>query len=85
MTRESSLLTADRVAFSYLPQKTVLADVSIAVGEGELTCILGPNGCGKTTLLKCLMGRVSASSGTIEVLGREVSSYGPRELARVIV
>jgi len=50
-----------------------LADVTLDVAEGEFVTIVGPSGCGKTTLLRILGGLLSASSGSVELLGRRVS------------
>jgi NitT/TauT family transport system ATP-binding protein len=50
-----------------------LADVTLDVAGGEFVTIVGPSGCGKTTLLRILGGLLSASSGSVELLGRRVS------------
>ena len=50
-----------------------LADVTLDVADGEFVTIVGPSGCGKTTLLRILGGLLSASSGTVELLGRRVA------------
>jgi ABC-type Mn2+/Zn2+ transport system ATPase subunit len=50
--------------------RRVLDEVSFEVGRGEFCCLCGPNGGGKTTLLKATLGLVPLASGTIEVLGR---------------
>jgi urea transport system ATP-binding protein len=59
----------------------ILRNVSLQVPEGELTVLLGRNGVGKTTLLKCLMGVVPARSGTINWNGRDM--HGLPSFARV--
>jgi manganese/iron transport system ATP-binding protein/manganese/zinc/iron transport system ATP- binding protein len=48
----------------------VLRDVSFAVGEGSTVCVLGPNGGGKTTLFRALLGEVQPEAGTVRVAGR---------------
>lgn len=48
----------------------ILSDVSFSVGRGEFTYVIGPNGGGKTTLLRLLLGLVKPGSGRISVLGR---------------
>lgn len=53
-----------------LPSVTALAGLSLSVNQGEIYGFLGPNGSGKTTTLKILMGLMRASSGRAEVLGR---------------
>lgn len=58
----------------------VLKDISLTVNEGENLCILGPNGCGKTTLIKAISGIIS-SKGTIKMDGIDVSKMKRKELA----
>jgi urea transport system ATP-binding protein len=51
----------------------ILRDVAFTAPAGQVTCLLGRNGVGKTTLLKCLMGLVSARSGRIEFEAKEIT------------
>jgi zinc transport system ATP-binding protein len=53
-----------------LDARVVLEDVSFEVAQGEFCCLCGPNGGGKTTLLKATLGLLPLASGAIEVLGR---------------
>src|SRR3954470_22509213 len=50
--------------------RTVWRDVDVAVGSGEFVAVLGPNGVGKSTLVKVLLGLVPLASGRVQVLGR---------------
>lgn len=84
MTAPAHVLKADDVVFAYRSGQTVLRGASVAGESGRLTCVLGPNGSGKTTLLKCLLGQLLPSGGSIELDGRGVRAYSPRELARVL-
>lgn len=61
-----------------------LEDISFAVGSGEVLVLLGPNGCGKTTLLKCINALLSPSSGEIHVVGKNVKDLSRSELAKLI-
>ena len=61
----------------------VLHSVDIAVRSGEVTALVGPNGAGKSTLLHLLAGDRAADSGTIELDGRPLAGYRPRDLARL--
>ncbi len=54
--------------------RTVWHDVTLDVGAGELIAILGPNGVGKSTLLKAILGLVPLAAGEISVLGRSAGS-----------
>lgn len=55
----------------------VLSDVSLAVGEGEFTVLLGASGSGKTTLLMCVAGFVSPDAGRVLIRGRDVTHQPP--------
>ncbi len=67
-----------------LGDAVILGGVSCAVEPGEFLTVIGPNGAGKSTLLRCLDGIVAASSGGVQIDGREISSYNRRELARTV-
>jgi branched-chain amino acid transport system ATP-binding protein len=58
-------------------------DVTIDVAHGERRAILGPNGAGKTTLFNVIAGDFSATSGTVELLGRDVTFLPARHRARL--
>lgn len=53
-------------------QRQVLNNISLSVEEGEIFGLLGPSGAGKTTLIKMLIGLLSATSGNIDILGKEL-------------
>jgi iron complex transport system ATP-binding protein len=63
-------------------RQDVLLEVTLSVTAGDFVSIVGPNGVGKTTLLKCLMRILTPSSGRVTVLGKELPAYHQRELAR---
>ncbi|MBI3047571.1 MAG: ABC transporter ATP-binding protein [Acidobacteria bacterium] len=84
-------LQLQQISFSYDPgeaglpsQGFSLRDVSLAVGRGSLAGLLGPNGCGKTTLLKLMAGVLRPQQGTIFFDGRAAAGIPRRELARHI-
>lgn len=58
--------------------------LDIALSTGEVLALLGPNGGGKTTLLKTLLGLIAPKDGEIELGGRSLTSYAGRERARLI-
>lgn len=75
-------LQANHLHYAYLPEKTVLDDVSLQIDPGETLYILGRNGSGKTTLLSCLAGLLEPASGEILINGSNLSSFGSAERAR---
>lgn len=60
----------------------VLRDISLAVGKGEILCLLGRNGAGKTTLMKAIMGLLRAYSGKVVLEGREISTLPAHQVPR---
>jgi urea transport system ATP-binding protein len=60
----------------------ILRDVSLEVPPGQVTVLLGRNGVGKTTLLKCLMGLIPIKTGTIEFDGKPIHHATPYQRAR---
>ncbi len=56
-----------------------LCDVSFEVAEGKYGVLMGRTGCGKTTLLECLCGLKTVKSGTVSLLGRDVTHLKPGE------
>lgn len=67
-----------------LGSRSVLHQVSLAIGKGELLAIMGRNGSGKTTLLRAIMGLLPAARGAIAVHGRPIASLATEERARQI-
>lgn len=57
----------------------ILRGLSFEAKVGEVTCLLGRNGVGKTTLLRCLMGLVPARDGSIEWEGKPITSLKPQQ------
>jgi branched-chain amino acid transport system ATP-binding protein len=56
--------------------------VSFEVREGEILGVIGPNGCGKTTLFNCILGQYRPDRGRVEIDGKDVSRWPPHRRAR---
>ena len=73
-------LTIENLSFSY-GKRPVLRQLSFTAQAGELLAILGPNGVGKTTLFKCVMGQERRYGGRILADGADLSALSPRDRA----
>ena len=62
----------------------VLEDIDLSVSEGEIVCLLGPNGVGKTTLFRTLLGSLTPIAGIVQLDGRERAAYSRRSFARLV-
>jgi len=81
---QTQILEAKKVCFHYpdAPDILILKDISFYLSEGEALGILGPNGGGKTTLLKLLVGLMTPTAGVLEFKGKQVKKlkdlHGPK-------
>jgi iron complex transport system ATP-binding protein len=76
-------LVADKLSFGY-PGRTVGRNVTLAVAPGEALALLGPNGGGKTTLLKTMLGLLPPHGGAITIDGAPLAALPVAERARRI-
>jgi iron complex transport system ATP-binding protein len=80
------MLHASDVSFAYPSRRgsppQVVRGVSVRIERGSLTGLLGPNGCGKTTLLKLLAGVLAPDRGSVSIDGRPMTSLTRRDIAR---
>ena len=76
-------LTGRHLTIGY-SDRVVGRDLDIALSTGEVLALLGPNGGGKTTLLKTLLGLIAPKDGEVELGGRPLTGYSSRERARLI-
>lgn len=65
-------------------KREILRDIDAAIAPGRITAVMGPNGCGKTTLLRCIGGLLEPTSGSVGIDGQEVGSYSARALAQKV-
>src|SRR2546425_13375121 len=77
-----SILSVIQVDHSYGGSRT-LWGVNLSVPAGSRTCLMGRNGMGKTTLLKCVMGLLTAASGEMVFEGRDLSQLPAEARARL--
>ena len=72
----------DNVAFSYVPEKPLIDGFSIEARAGQRIAIVGPTGCGKTTVINLLMRFYDVCGGTITIDGKNVQDITRRSLRR---
>jgi iron complex transport system ATP-binding protein len=77
------MLRVESLAFGF-PGRTIGRDVSFELGAGEVMCVLGPNGGGKTTLFRTVLGLLASHDGKILLDGRAIDSLSRQEIARLI-
>ncbi len=76
-------LSTEGLCFSY-GDVPVLHDIDLSIDGPGLYCIIGPNGVGKSTLVKCLNGLNKPSSGKVSLDGTDIAGISPRDLAKVM-
>jgi phospholipid/cholesterol/gamma-HCH transport system ATP-binding protein len=67
--QQTQIVEIQNVSFGYDPARPVLRDIDLAIPRGAVVGIMGQSGCGKTTLLRIIMGAYLPSRGTARVLG----------------
>ncbi|MCY7388043.1 MAG: ABC transporter ATP-binding protein [Burkholderiales bacterium] len=77
------LLKAHNLAFGY-PGRTLGRAINLEVQTGEVLCVLGPNGGGKTTLFRTLLGLLPAHGGSIALGGKSLEACAPSERAKLM-
>ena len=77
------MLEVRNVNYSYGPSQ-VIHNLSFSMERGEFLCVLGPNGCGKTTLLKNILGLLTPSSGAILIDGEDLQDLPLTRLAKIM-
>ena len=80
LTDASGSVQLTNVAFSYTPEQRLIEDLDLTVRPGERVAIVGPTGCGKTTLINLLMRFYDVDAGEISVEGRDIRQVTRRSL-----
>lgn len=82
MTQSTGIRCND-LTLSY-GHRVVSSGLNIAIPEGQFTAIVGPNACGKSTLLRSMVRLLEPDAGAIELRGRDITSFKHKELARLV-
>lgn len=73
-------VSLENVAFSYVPDKKLIENLNLSVKSGQRIAIVGPTGCGKTTLINLLMRFYDVDSGSISVDGNDIRNITRKSL-----
>ncbi|WP_295809474.1 ABC transporter ATP-binding protein [uncultured Nitratireductor sp.] len=76
------MLSVEALQASYGASR-ILFDVGLEIGDGQVVTLLGRNGMGKTTTVRTIMGLLPATSGTVQLRGRDVTAATPERVARL--
>jgi len=74
VTQNDSLIFVENVSFSFQGLE-VLRGISFSIERGDFLALIGPNGCGKTTLLRLILGILKPSSGRVVLMGEEADRF----------
>ena len=78
------ILKVENGCFGYPKQDEILTDINIQLDEGHILSVLGPNGIGKTTLLKCIIGLMPWSRGRSLLMGNDIRNMSSKEIWNTI-
>lgn len=86
-SKSSDTIKLDNLTIGYKTRdgiRTVAKGINASIISGKLTCLIGTNGIGKSTLLRTLTGFQPRLGGSILINGNELETYTPRDLSRVV-
>lgn len=78
------MLCIENLEFWYKRNIPVLRDISFTASQGDILCLLGPNGTGKTTLLRCVLGLQRPKSGRISLNGEDLTCLSSKKRAQTM-
>jgi branched-chain amino acid transport system ATP-binding protein len=77
---DNAILRSTELVAGYIPEVNILNGCDVVVNAGEFVGIIGPNGAGKSTLLKAVLGQCKVRSGTVTLMGQDITGRKAHEL-----
>ncbi len=74
------IISVNNLEFAY-PNHSVLKGIDLHLNQGDVVSLLGPNGCGKSTLIRLMLGLMHAKGGDIRLKGKPIRDYSHKEIA----
>ncbi len=71
----NTIIELENVSFSYTSEETIIQDISLEVHKGDYVGITGPNGGGKSTLMKLMLGLNKPTRGTVKLFGTKIHKF----------
>ena len=81
MVIDNLLFDVRNISFSY-EDELIFSNISFSIEKGDVLCILGPNGTGKTTMIKCLNGLYDIDDGEIFINGKNIKTLSFSEISK---
>ncbi|MDR1083272.1 MAG: ABC transporter ATP-binding protein [Deltaproteobacteria bacterium] len=78
------MLAVENLSFGYTALRKILKGITFNIRQGEVLALLGPNGTGKTTLMRCLLGLLKPDGGRTDLFGRDILKLSAKERSRMI-
>ena len=77
------ILKASSLSIGY-DNKTIVSNINVTLNEGDIIALVGPNGAGKSTLFKTFSTHIKPVSGNIDLFGKDLMAYSPKERAKLL-
>jgi len=79
---DAPIIELDRITMRFR-QQTILRDINLRFTRGQTVCIIGESGCGKTVMLKLMIGLLKPTLGSVRFDGRDLAELGEQEMVKV--
>lgn len=82
--KSDHIIEVNDITCGYGNDEVVLSNISFTIDKPGFVCIVGPNGVGKSTLIRCINGLIQPMQGFVKVMGKDVREYTLKDMAKVV-